>query len=1278
MTRAAPLHSRRPRWREQSMRSLVPLTLLSALLLTAAAPAPPADTGSEAIEQLLANVRYWEERGRADKAAEVWQKILRSDPDNPDALAALALHAARAGATAEARGYLARLERDHRGHPKIASVRQALGLGAQYGELLAEARRLVREGRVTEAVASYRRLLGGEAPTGAIAVEFYQTLGGLPDGWDEAREGLERLASQSPGDPRLELAAARHLTYREATRREGIARLARLADAGEATATPAWRQALLWLNATTRDAPMFRAYLGAHAGDAEVKRRLASLEAVARPRPTDVHGERVQGGFDALEAQDLAKAEAAFKRVLAARRTDVDALVGLASVALQRERFDEARELLLRVKKIAPRRRELWERSLESAEFWGHVARAKKAAADTRYDEAEAALAEAIKRSPATANEARLVLGGVLVAQDELVEAEQVYHDVLAKEPDSVGALRALVELYLQMEEGERAQETNARLAAVDPEAAADPDWIGSEIARHQATARRKSGDLTGARALLDAAHLRAPDNRRVAFDLAYLQLELGDVAAARAVTDTLREGAPDGDVDTARLVTWVLAGEERFSDALEVIRGLPTAALDEPLRRLARKLEVQAETLIAVRQGTRGKALAARHRLGELHRRFADDPELVALVAIAWADLQLYDQALALMYEALSAAPRESPTLRLQLAAILHRANREAELLAVLRELSSEPNLTASERRGLVDLQIAYTVRRADQARERGAHSRAFNLLGIPLREHPDDARLLSALGRLFVSAGDYAEADRVFARVLEQDPDAVEAREGAIRAAVETGDRPRARRLRDEGLARAPESPRMHLVAARMAVLVGEDGEAMEHYERALALEVGNTALADADGASAGVSGMRQLLADAEDRFGARRSGARDAKPDVTLQEQIAREMDELKARHTVRVSAGFSTRYREGEAGLGRLFEIATPVTLSIPTGYKGRLTFGATPVLLDASELNLGLPRPAALFGTTGVDPELASGRFDQTATGILLDATFEYRTWTLKAGSSPLGFAQQTAVGELTWRDRFGDVGLSLELFRRPVTESLLAYAGATDVLTGVGWGGVTRNGGRFDLGVIDGDVRYFLFAGGALYLGEGVATNLAAQGGLGVNWRLYDWDGTSVVTGLGVSGMFFQDNLRHFTFGHGGYFSPQRFINAGVPIRWRAEGDRLSYGLSADVGVNWFQEEAAPFYPTDPGRQALRAELLDPDTEEPLGAFHSGQTSFALALNLQGHISYKLTSSFELGLRADYYSGHDFAELTGFVWAGYTFDKKVRPVDQSLEPFGGF
>lgn len=1266
--------------RSLTLRSLTLLAVLSASLLTAASPAPAPDSGSEAIEQLLANVRYWEERGRADKAAEVWQKILRSDPQNADALAALALHAARAGATTQARGYLARLERDHRDHPGIASVRQALGLGAQFGELLAEARRLSREGRLGEAVASYRRLLGADAPTGSLALEFYQTLGGLPDGWDEAREGLERLAAGSPGDPRLELAAARHLTYREATRREGIARLARLAGAGEATAAPAWRQALLWLNATTRDAPMFRAYLGAHAGDAEVKERLASLEAVARPRSTDVHGQRVQGGFDALEAQDLAKAEAAFKRALAARRTDVDALVGLASVALQRERFDEARELLLRVRKIAPRRRELWERSLESAEFWGHVARAKKAAAEARYDEAEDALAQAMKRSATNANEARLVLGGVLVAQEKLVDAEQVYHDVLDKEPDSVSALRALVELYLQMEEGERAQETNARLAAVDPEAAADPDWIGSEIARHQATARRKSGDLSGARALLDAAHLRAPDNRRVAFDLAYLQLELGDVAKAREVTDTLRAEAPEDDVDTARLVTWVLAGEERFSDALEVIKGLPTAALDEPLRRLARRLEVQAETLIAVRQGTRGKALAARHRLGELHRRFADDPELIALVAIAWADLQIYDQALALMYEALSAAPRESPSLRLQLAAILHRANREAELLAVLRELSTEANLTAPERRGLVDLQIAYTVRRADQARERGAHSRAFNLLGIPLREHPDDARLLSALGRLFVSAGDYAEADRVFARVLEKDPDAVEAREGAIRAAVETGDRERAQRLRDDGLARAPGSPRMHLVAARMAVLVGEDGEAMDHYEQALALEVGNTALADAEGASAGagVSGMRQLLADAEDRFGARTSGARDAKPDVTLQEQIAREMDELKARHTVRVSAGFATRYREGEAGLGRLFEITTPVTLSIPTGYKGRLTFGATPVLLDASELNLALPRPATLFGTTGVEPELASGRFDQTATGILLDATFEYRTWTLKVGSSPLGFAQQTAVGELAWRDRFGDVGLSLEVFRRPVAESLLAYAGATDVLTGVGWGGVTRNGGRFDLGIIDEDVRYFLFAGGALYLGEGVATNLAAQAGLGVNWRLYDWDGTSVVTGLSLSGMLFQDNLRHFTFGHGGYFSPQRFINAGVPVRWRAEGDSLSYGLSAEVGVNWFQEEAAPFYPTDPGRQALRAELLDPDTDEPLGAFHPGQTSFALALNLNGHISYKLTSSFELGLRADFYSGHDFAEFTGFIWAGYTFDKKVRPVDQSLEPFGGF
>ncbi|MCA9513573.1 MAG: tetratricopeptide repeat protein, partial [Myxococcales bacterium] len=203
-----------------------PLALLFATAAVTCVWTTTAHAENDALDQLLENVKYWEERGRPDKAAEIWQKVLRSDPNHPGALSALALYAARGGKKAEAEGYLRRLEAAHPRHPKIAAIKQAIGIGNQYDDLLAEARALVKAGRLDDAIAAYRKVFGANAPSGELGLEFYQTLGGTDSGWEEARAGLERLNTESGGSARTELALARHLSYREGTRRDGVKRLA--------------------------------------------------------------------------------------------------------------------------------------------------------------------------------------------------------------------------------------------------------------------------------------------------------------------------------------------------------------------------------------------------------------------------------------------------------------------------------------------------------------------------------------------------------------------------------------------------------------------------------------------------------------------------------------------------------------------------------------------------------------------------------------------------------------------------------------------------------------------------------------------------------------------------------------------------------------------------------------------------------------------------------------------------------------------------------------------
>lgn len=94
-------------------------------------------------------------------------------------------------------------------------------------------------------------MFDNRTPQEALALEFYEALGGTPQGYEEARKGLEQLAKNRPGNFDPQLALAKLLTYREPTRREGIRQLAEMTkQPGMATRTRApWRQALIWMDA---------------------------------------------------------------------------------------------------------------------------------------------------------------------------------------------------------------------------------------------------------------------------------------------------------------------------------------------------------------------------------------------------------------------------------------------------------------------------------------------------------------------------------------------------------------------------------------------------------------------------------------------------------------------------------------------------------------------------------------------------------------------------------------------------------------------------------------------------------------------------------------------------------------------------------------------------------------------------------------------------------------------------------------------------------------------
>jgi len=585
-------------------------------------------------------------------------------------------------------------------------------------------------------------------------------VGGAPGGWQEARDGLRRLVRRAPGEVRYRLALAKLLTYRDETRREGVGMLAVLArdpTIGKDAAT-SWRQALLWLSPTDRDVPLFREWLKAHPRDAEVARHLerarnatiirdgfAALDRgdlreaqrlfdLAGNDPDAVHGRTLiagrraaqakKSGFAALARGDLTAAEAYFRSI----PPDADTRLGLALVlqkqaaqASRKEDFQRARDLLERARRLAPERRDVWERQLQSVVFWSRLRDASIARDDGRDNDAEASLRAAIDGALAEeAWHARLALANLMMESGRPGEAEANLRAVLGAVPDQPVALRALASLLVRQQRFEEAIPLNDRLLKVAPQSAYRSGWLRAESLRAAAAKSRQAHDLLRAREQLTQARDADASDVWVLHDLANVLLQLNALPEAENALAALLRAAPE--LPEARVTqARVLAARRQDVQALAILRALSPPSRDPAVLALRRRLEFQVRIPPALELAITGRREEAVRELEALEAEARGQPELVAQLAVAWSKLGNRPKAVELMRDAMARAPAATRAARLELASTLLDAGDDAFLGEILRGLEQDPSLTPTERRSLGELRVGHAVRLADRQRDEG-----------------------------------------------------------------------------------------------------------------------------------------------------------------------------------------------------------------------------------------------------------------------------------------------------------------------------------------------------------------------------------------------------------------------------------------------------------------------------------------------------------------------------------------------------------------------------
>lgn len=1295
MTQPTQQRGRRPQSDAAGLKRSVPAVgaVLSGLLLSGGALAqpstpdatPPAAAAtpteqSSALTTLTEQVEYWRAQNRPELAFAAVERLLAANPRDPEVLASAAEIAGQLGRQDAADGYLATLRRIAPSDPRIAVVERQRAFGDADRAALAEARALGQSGRAADAIARYQTLFPNGTVPDNLAPEYYQTMAGIDyQHFRDATAALRERLQRDPDNVRMRLTLAQIQTYRETTRYSGIDTLREL-SANSTVATTAragWRQALLWEGPSGELISAIETYLASNPSDPQIEAKLREARGTLPDAPTQA---RIDG-YQSVEAGQLVRAEQQFRTSLQSMPDDPGALAGLGLVRWRQGNPAEARDLRDRAIAVAPERREEFmtmftglDAALRPAGNGngggrGQAVRippspsvqARQALSRGNLDQADDFARRAARSNANEQVQAEVILGLIALRRDDLTTAETRFRAALARRP---GLPEALGGLYDVLQRQNRFAEAEAlqRETGFRPGSAAGLATQRAYSLRDEASRSEPAVAIE----LLNQAKAVDPQNPWVRLDLARLLRAQGQEAdAAREEQDLAGLGNNDATYAAALLAQ----DQERYPEVVARLEGIPNRVRSADANRLLTQARQEQEIgrLEALARGApRSDAM---QRLVALAARPDPSGTMAAGVVRALGRLQQPEAAAQAARTALAVNRNVTPDARIQLAGALLSARRVEDADAITANLLAEGRLTDEQRRQIASLSAGSAVVQAGQLSAEGNQRAALAQLQPALREMPDNPAVNLALARVYLASNRATEAQGIADAVLARNPGSLEALMVAADAAMARQDWRRADALLQEGRSRYPADPQVMLLEARRARAQGD------HYRALRALE------------SAGVRRYAQLQAgggsrgnDAELLAARLRGGTEDMRTggaEITdpVASQIVNELAAARQETVTWLQAGLGVRGRSGQGGLSKLTEVTAPVEVSAAVpGVGGRVTARAETVSLSTGSIGNELTT-LRQFGSNALGGGSATGLggAKSHATGVALNVGYAYGDLKADIGSTPLGFRIANAVGGVEYAPSLTDrLRLRVTGERRAVTDSMLSYAGLRDGRTGTSWGGVTTTGGRAQLEYTVGDAVLYGGGGYAAIDGRHVASNSRFDLGGGIAWTVLRQPDQSLMLGFDARYAAFDKNLRYFTLGQGGYFSPQSQVSAVVQADWRKRIGDLRLRLGGAVGYQTYREDDSPVFPNNPGLQAQLVAAAAGDST--LSARYAGRDGSGVIGNLRAEAEYDITPQLRIGAYATYDRSGDWKQATGMVRLRYAFEQAGPDLNTTLLP----
>src|SRR5438552_846803 len=930
----------------------------------------------------------------------------------------------------------------------------------------------------------------------------------------------------------------------------------------------------------------------------------------------------MQQGATALDQNRTDAAIADYQQALTLKPGAADALHGLAGATERKQNYSEAAQAYTQLTVANPADAQSWlgliraqigaknpKAAIETAQ---RIPPTTKSQIETRTDylsemalayystnqtaEGDRVLRQAMEAAAQSdTNDAlnvRLEVASALVDQGKMDRAFEVYRQATRLHPDNAIAWQGLVGGYTRMRDFAQAKAAVRSMPQNTYEIATkNTSFLNSVAAIYSADGQcSEAEDFLNRSLSLEKAAGHEPAEST--------QLQLADIWMREGNYGKAREGYRQ-----------IIARNQNSTDAW---RGYITALHNQ--------------------QDDRDVLAEAQRIPASIRVQLEKEPSFLTLLASAYSALGQNAQTIQLLQQARTRFQSQGQVppgeLDVQLAwAML--TDRQRDPRDFLSKVKARADLTDKQRAAINEIWSTWSVRTAEEAQQNKKPERAIAILTDAERELPNDPKIYAALASVYMRQHDYQRALSVYELWGMTGAEA-----GDYRAAAGTALAAHKSDLADhfleQGLQHYPNDPELLQMMAKKAVAHGQYKEAQGYLKSALRATrnpdvnkqsfrggeqdsskrgTGPTPGGGADPristptSSTDMPACRQTItyrmpevfhvqlvsANLDDQENASPNGANQSngnqsnpsqanpnqsntdqnnanqdsvnpQANAEKQQQIQDQIDVVQNRNTPFGDVGSAATGRAGDAGIDRLIIEDGTVGGSVSAGNMVRFGVEAHGVYLFS-----GTPNGQSKFQFGTLPRGATFGQ--QTTAGVAGEVQISTATFGLDFGVSPQGFPVENLTGGIRFRPLGGP--FTFLAVRDSVKDSLLSYAGTRDPGTGVVWGGVVSNTGTLQLDHKGTRAGQYASASGSYITGKNVPNNWEVSGNAG----FYFVVAKGLSLGINVTGMHYQKNLSFFSLGQGGYFSPQQYGLASIPISWFSRHQRFEYAIRASLGA---------------------------------------------------------------------------------------------------------